>query len=129
MIARLWVERICRLSTLKEIQDELDNGSLPDKLKDIYLRTLEAIGKRGDNDLAIAMKIFRWVLLAKRELTVDELRFFVAYDGAPEYSKVDETYLVSEAKIPLVCGSLIHIHPGTKRVDQQAINRTWFEIT
>lgn len=95
----LWVQLV-----KEEIQDFVEQGSteedileflrsLPTELEEFYKRILEKLGKK-ESDLRDGIKMFRFVLFARRPLTVAELRHTLGIQDNPdtEFAPSDEDF-------------------------------------
>ncbi|PCD38699.1 hypothetical protein AU210_007164 [Fusarium oxysporum f. sp. radicis-cucumerinum] len=81
--------------------------SLPKDLEETFVRALSRIMSR-QKKTGLAQKVFRWVAVAKRPLTVDEIREAVSIDIGQPYLKTER--LVREmTPIVLWCENLLQI--------------------
>jgi ankyrin repeat protein len=80
-------------------------GNLPSDLNETYTRALVEIIHQGATQIDLAQKAFRWIVAARRTLTLDELREAVsieAKDKSVDLDKVPEASQVFRA-----CGKLV----------------------
>jgi hypothetical protein len=102
----LWVQLV-----YEELQDHAEAGliendifeflrSLPTELEDFYERILVKLGRNNERDLRDGIKMFRFILFARRHLTVAELRHTLGIQDNPdiEFTQSDEDF---QRRIPV----------------------------
>ncbi|KAI5844069.1 hypothetical protein DFP73DRAFT_632156 [Morchella snyderi] len=87
----LWVKLVLIMlkdraygSTFPELEQVL--GEIPEDLKGVYDQIYQELEKREDRDET--KKILQWAMLAKRPLTVSELRWALSIDSSTEYASL-----------------------------------------
>ncbi|KAK2471615.1 hypothetical protein H9L39_16606, partial [Fusarium oxysporum f. sp. albedinis] len=105
----LWVtfliHEVCTASCDDDIRQSLH--SHPKDLEETFVRTLSRIMSR-QKKTGLVQKVFRWVAVAKRPLTLDEIREAVSIDIGQPYLKTER--LVREmTPIPLWCENLLQV--------------------
>lgn len=81
--------------------------SLPTSLEEYYTRVIDKIINARTDD--VARKVFRWVAMAKRPLSLDELREAIAIEPCQAFRKLDR--LVNDiSKVSAWCGDLIWVN-------------------
>ncbi|KAH6909553.1 ankyrin repeat-containing domain protein [Coprinopsis sp. MPI-PUGE-AT-0042] len=100
------------------VQDARDTLSqFPERIDDIYLRTWVRISEsQPPKHTALARLVLLWVVFAKREMTVDELRRAVSAAQNPKGHAFEAARMVPEASITSVCCGLITVEERTRVV-------------
>jgi ankyrin repeat domain-containing protein 50 len=115
----LWVQLV-----IEELQGYAEAGpiendifeflrSLPTELEDFYKRILDKLGS-NERDLRDGIKLFRFVLFARRPLTVAELRHTLGIQDNPntEFTPSDEDF---QRRIPPKPAIVLRSHTGDGR--------------
>ena len=119
----LWVQLV-----KEELQDFVEQGSteedifeflrsLPTELEEFYKRILEKLGKK-ESDLRDGIKMFRFILFARRPLTVAELRHTLGIQDNPEteFTLSDEDFQRRIPAQPVIVPSSYTVE-GRRRID------------
>lgn len=100
---RFQLNDICEEMSEDGVRNVLNN--LPSDLNETYTRALVEIIHQGAAQIDLAQKAFRWIVAARRALTLDELREAVSIevkDRSVDFDKVPEASQVFRA-----CGKLV----------------------
>ncbi|KAK5625712.1 hypothetical protein RRF57_001428 [Xylaria bambusicola] len=104
----LWVtfqlDEICAQHCDKDIRDTLDD--LPKSLADIYCRVLRRIIARGHG--RAAQKVFSWLSVSTRLMSLSQLREAIAIEIGQQYSKPETLYNDME-NITSWCENLVQV--------------------
>ena len=112
LMARLYLDSLISLSTLRRVKESLD--TLPDKLTEVYSDCLDRIRSQNSEDAALANRTLHWIVHAIRPLTVREMQCALAIrpgdltldeDGEP-----DKDLLIS------VCAGIVVIEKSTETI-------------
>lgn len=109
--ARLMLQELERAWTMEAMHEIL--SAAPAELSDFYPHIVRSI-ETDDYKLRLSRLLLTWVALARRPLTVDELRCAIKL-------QIHETLLNPEKVIPALCGQLVFIDPNHR---VQAIHET-----
>jgi hypothetical protein len=105
LIARLHLETISHLDTIRQVKEALANLS-PD-LNAMYGQNIARIPEK---DKQLALDVFSWVALAPTPLSMEELRHAIATDPHDErMSVITEDDLPLSKKILQACVGLVSI--------------------
>ena len=97
-------EHLCAQRTDWDIIKALED--LPEDLPQIFERILRSLLQT--NDIKFASRIFNWLAVAKRLLTLEELREAIAIQ--PRKTEFDAAYLVNDITQTLICcGCLVFV--------------------
>ncbi|KAF1997941.1 ankyrin, partial [Amniculicola lignicola CBS 123094] len=89
---------------------------LPEGLSQTYDRTLESVNSLPQNRRLLAFKVFFWVLIMRRPITVAEVRVLLAVQ--PKYDAFDENRLIqnADAAILSACGGMLHYRGASQKL-------------
>ncbi|KAH6913433.1 hypothetical protein BKA70DRAFT_721476 [Coprinopsis sp. MPI-PUGE-AT-0042] len=114
----MFLHAALQLDALREclcVQDAREVlGDFPRNIVDVYHRTWERICHQTGKRTALAKQVLLWVLHAKREMSMQELRYAVA--TSPESYAFQPMRLVSPATITSVCCGLVVVDSELKVV-------------
>jgi hypothetical protein len=98
-------------------------GSLPTDLEDFYKRILNKLG-RNERDLRDGIKMFRFVLFARRPLTVAELRHTLGIQDNPdiEFTLSDEDFQSRIPAQPTPPPNAVEVHRRIDPMEQRIIH-------
>ncbi|RBA12849.1 hypothetical protein FPRO05_14071 [Fusarium proliferatum] len=97
----------CLLNHIRDTLTRHADGILPKDLEETFARALSRIMSRQKKTVLV-QKVFRWVAVAKRPLTLDEIREAVSIDIGQPYLKTER--LVREmSPIILWCENLLQV--------------------
>lgn len=112
LMARLYLDSLISLSTLRRVKESLD--TLPDGLAEVYSDCLGRIRSQSSEDATLANRTLYWIVHAVRPLTVREMQCALAIrpgdltldeDGEP-----DKDLLIS------VCAGIVVIEKSTETI-------------
>src|SRR5437667_746298 len=115
----LWVvfqiAELCEAMTDAEIRQTL--RTLPKGLAATYRRILEKISQStgGAAKVAIAQKMFKWIICARRPLQIDELKEAVGIDSTDTFWDTDKI-ATDGMRLIQCCGNLIVFDKNDKTV-------------
>lgn len=117
------LEKIVFGASLSELQEKLD--SVPDELTELYNEKMKGL---SDNERTEAVEVFRWVILAKRPLSCDDLRYALAISihkvsSIKNLESSDKVQGLSdtEDRIRKYSGGLLEVRSGTVQVIHQSV--------
>lgn len=105
LLARLYVESLTRLITLRKVKVALT--TLPEGLENVYNDVLERIQGQDSELASLAMNVLGWIYHAKRPLQLLELQHAIAVE--PEDTFLDEDGLPEKDLLISVCGGLLSV--------------------
>ncbi|KAF4332948.1 ankyrin repeat [Fusarium beomiforme] len=121
----LWVTYLIDELCIQYCDDDIRKslGNLPKDLKETFDRALARIVSRRTN--AVAQMIFPWVAVAKRHLTVEELREAISIDIGQSYSKPERRVNGIDRMVSW-CENLLHVDEENGTV--QFAHRTIYDF-
>jgi ankyrin repeat domain-containing protein 50 len=84
----------------------------PSNLETIYKQTWDRILSQGARHANLAKLIFLWIIYAKRDLTIDELRHAVA--TSPTTHAFEAKRMVTEASLIAACCGLVVVEEESR---------------
>ena len=105
LLARLYIESLTRLITLRKVKVALIN--LPDGLENMYNDVLERIQGQDKELASLAMNVLGWIYHAKRPLKLIELQHALAIE--PGDTLLDDDGLPDQDLMISVCGGLLSV--------------------
>ncbi|MCJ1261720.1 hypothetical protein MMC22_001586 [Lobaria immixta] len=105
LLARLYIESLTRLITLRKVKVALTN--LPEGLENMYNDVLERIQGQDTELASLATNVLGWIYHAKRPLQLLELQHALAIE--PEDTFLDEDGLPEQDLLISVCGGLLSV--------------------
>jgi ankyrin repeat protein len=111
----LWVTFLIDELCAQHCDDDIRNaiGCLPKTLAETFSRALLRIVSR--RNITVAAKTFSWVAIAKRPLTVDEIREAISIEIGQPYS-IPERLVNNIDQLASWCENLIHVDEELKTV-------------
>ncbi|KAH6906638.1 ankyrin repeat-containing domain protein [Coprinopsis sp. MPI-PUGE-AT-0042] len=110
--ATLQLKSLRNCLNAQHIEDTLEQ--FPVQIEDVYAETWKRIVNQGPNHAYLANLVFLWILYAKWELRIEELRHLVA--TCPDTHAYEPKRLVPEALLVAVCCGLVAVDEKTRRV-------------
>ncbi|KAH6890131.1 ankyrin repeat-containing domain protein [Coprinopsis sp. MPI-PUGE-AT-0042] len=110
--ATLQLKSLRNCLNAQHVEDTLEQ--FPVQIEDVYAQTWKRIVNQGPNHAYLANLVFLWILYAKRELYIEELRHLVA--TCPDTHAYEPKRLVPEALLVAVCCGLVAVDEKTRRV-------------
>jgi hypothetical protein len=117
LLARLYFNLLLDESNEKGIRRMLEQfrtGSQSDAYDHAYSETMSRIERQGANASGLAKKTIRWIINAKRNLTVAELEHALAIEL--ESSEFDETNITDIEQLASYCCGLVLVDKQTTEV-------------
>ncbi len=105
LLAKLHLDHLIAQNTVKKLQTSLSN--LPKDLLSAFEGTMNRIRNQGEPDAELARSVLRWVVGAKRPLTLKELQCASAITSSEPY--FDEDDMADEETMTRVCAGLLVI--------------------
>jgi hypothetical protein len=89
-------------------------NALPTGLNEMYERILLLLEKRHPKDIPLRKRIFLWVAMAYRPVTVEEMAYALATkDGEEDFDPSEKKIHASKKDMFRACGSLIEVFGNT----------------
>ncbi|KAH6909762.1 hypothetical protein BKA70DRAFT_1471887 [Coprinopsis sp. MPI-PUGE-AT-0042] len=110
--ASLQLEALRECTSIREVKEALATFST--EIEGLYRETWKRITGQSHSKALLAKKVFLWVTIATRPLTMDELRFALA--SCPETHRFDPSRLVQEGTLLGLCRGLVTVEEETRLV-------------
>ena len=110
LLARLYIESLTRLITLRKVKAALTN--LPDGLINMYDSVMDRVSTQAGEEVELAMKVLGWTFYAIRPLRLRELQHALALEE--DDKSFDEDGLSDEDLMISVCGGLLTLQDGDR---------------
>lgn len=108
LLARLYIETLTRLITLRKVKSALK--TLPDGLESMYHSVMRRIHGQDTELVILGLNVLSWIYYAKRPLTLIELQHALAVE--PSDTFLDEDGMPDKDLLTSVCGGLLSVQDG-----------------
>ncbi|KAH6651847.1 hypothetical protein BKA67DRAFT_680163 [Truncatella angustata] len=108
LLARLYIETLTRLITLRKVKSALN--TLPDGLESMYHSVMVRIHGQDTELVTLGLNVLGWIYYAKRPLTLIELQHALAVE--PRDTFLDEDGMPDKDLLTSVCGGLLSVQDG-----------------
>ena len=112
LMARLYLDALSSLSTLRRVKESLD--TLPDGLAEVYSDCLNRIRNQNPEDATLAKRTLYWIVNAVRPLTVREMQCALAIRSGD--TTLDEDGEPDKDLLVTVCAGMIVIEKSSETV-------------
>jgi ankyrin repeat protein len=114
LLPALQIQTVLEGTTIRERKDALD--MMPEEFQDAFKVTIDRIKRQRKAKSKHAMNILRWIFLATRPLSIDELQHALAVDPNNITSDLDRQNFLSEPLVLECCLGLVILDEVTSAV-------------